>query len=774
MMKTYSFSECLAHPPDDFLTGHLTAVALGCRGLWRNSSAWVAHAATLTGLLHDVGKANRWFQERMHGKNCNRSLRSSHAVPSAFIAWHVASSAPLERDELNRFRLAVFTAILRHHGNLEISWESEVSLWKQHLRDDGEHAAILRQQLDSMDLPGIETWLRSALEELELPLTLQQLTTDGIINGIAEARPLRLGGLFISIEHLMEFLGIFGGLLYNDKIHSAAGTMDRNRYQLPDNAASEFARSLPFTPGIVGETRREVAALLEQEVLAWAEEHFFTITAPTGSGKTLAAFNAALKLRSLLHEREGRLPAIIYCLPFTSVIEQNHTVYRDVLAAAGVEITSEILLKHHHLSDPVYTTSDTEFDPDNSELFTESWRSEIVITTFHQLLYSLFSGRNRNLKRCAALADAIVILDEVQSIPRKYWDTVRRMFQAAGEALNSRFILMTATQPLLFTSDMSRELLPEHERFFAALSRVRLVNRMEPATDLEEFFEIVSAEIEAAPELSRMCIINRKKSTVFDRLFEMFRSRLADRPVFALSTRLTPKDRRRRIEEIRATLEEGRPCFILTTQLVEAGVDLSVDVVDRDLAPLDSIIQSAGRCNRHGGDRHGIVNLWELTDGTQKLWQRVYDPFLIDATQRVLSGLAAIEERDFLGLGKRYFKEVHDYGEAIAVDTLLTEGKFSEAEEKFKLIEDDGLSQSWFILRDEDDRDVWASYQAVQAIEDKLERKKSFSRIKGDFLERIIQVRSRDRSEIVMPLEATSSTYDDDLGFMEEPGSYIF
>jgi CRISPR-associated endonuclease/helicase Cas3 len=773
-MKTYSFSECLAHPPDDFLSGHLTAVALGCRGLWRDSAAWVAHAATLTGLLHDVGKANSWFQERMQAKSSSRSLRSSHAVPSAFIAWHIASAAPLERDELNRFRLSIFTAILRHHGNLENSWEVEVSRWKQFLRDEGEEAGVLRQQLDSMDLPGIETWLGSALKELELPLYLPSLTTDEIINDIADARPLRMGGLFGSTVRLMEFLGIYGGLLCNDKIHSAAGTVDRNRYQLPDNAASEFTRSLPFTPGIIGETRREVAALLEQEALAYSDEHFFTITAPTGSGKTLAAFNAALKLRSLLHEREGRLPAIIYCLPFTSVIEQNHTVYRDVLTAAGIEITSEILLKHHHLSDPVYTTADTEFDPDNSELFTESWRSEIVVTTFHQLLYTLFSGRNRNLKRCAALANAIVIMDEVQSIPRKYWDTVRHMFQAAGEVLNTRFILMTATQPLLFTDDMSRELLPGNERFFAALTRVRLVNRMEPTTTLNDFFEIVISEIKAAPELSRMCIINRKGKTVFDHLYKQFQASLTDRPVFALSTRLTPKDRRKRIDEIRAALAEGVPCLILTTQLVEAGVDLSVDVVDRDFAPLDSIIQSAGRCNRHGGERHGTVNLWELTDGTQKLWQRVYDPFLIDATRRVLSGLAAIEEKDFLGLGKRYFKEVHDYGEAIAVDTLLTEGKFSEAEEKFKLIEDDGLSQSWFVLRDEDDREVWAQYQDVKAIEDKLERKKAFSRIKGDFLERIVQVRTRERSEIIMPLEATSSTYDNDLGFMEEPGSYIF
>lgn len=773
-MKTYSFSECLAHPPDDFLIGHLSSVASGCREMWRNRSAIVAHGATMAGLLHDLGKANYWFQERMQGKSASRTIRSSHAVPSAFIAWHIASTAPLERDELNRFRLAVFTAILKHHGNLEDSWDSEVSRWKQHLRDNGEEAGILRQQLDSMDLAGIESWLSTSLKELELPLTVPALTTDEIIKGIADARPLRMAGLFSSTIHLIEFMGIYGGLLCNDKIHSAAKTVHRDRHPLPVDAASEYTRNLPFSPGIVGETRREVAALLEQETLDGASGHFFTITAPTGSGKTLAAFNAVLKLRSMLHEREGSLPAIIYCLPFTSVIEQNHIVYRDVLKGSGVDITSEILLKHHHLSDPVYTSFDTEFDPDNSELFTESWRSEIVVTTFHQLLHTLFSGRNRNLKRCAALANAIVIMDEVQSIPRKYWDAVRRMFLAAGEVLNTRFILMTATQPLLFTDDISQELLPGHERFFAALSRVRLVNRMEPTTELDDFFEIVSTEIEAEPELSRMCIINRKGKTVFDRLFKLFKKRLTDRPVFALSTRLTPKDRRQRIEEIRATLAQGIPCLILTTQLVEAGVDLSVDVIDRDFAPLDSIIQSAGRCNRHGGERPGIVNLWELTDGGKKLWQRVYDPFLIDATRRVLSGLVTVEESEFLGLGRRYFREVHEYGAESAIDTLLAEGKFGEAEEKFKLIEDDGMRQSWFILQDDDDLDVWAQYQEVQGIEDRLERKKAFSHIKGEFLERIVQVRSRDRSEIVMPLEATPTTYDKNLGFMEEPGSYIF
>lgn len=772
VMKTYSFSECLAHPPDDFLTAHLSEVAQGCRSLWRITNAWETHAATLAGLLHDVGKANRWFQSRMYGVTATRSSRSDHAAPSAFIAWHVANHSTLAEEEAKLFRLAVFVAVLRHHGNLTEPWEDEISRWKQRLRENSTEARNLREQLGSVDLEGISSWLIDEVTAFQLPLTVPPLDVESIISSIRDARPLRLSRCFASLDRVTRFLGIFGGLLYNDKIHSATGAIERRRFDLPDHAASDFVQRLPQSGEPVGRIRREVASFLEHEVLKFADERFFTITAPTGSGKTLAVFNAALRLRRLLHQREGIVPAIIYCLPFTSVIEQNFDVCRQVLSEAGVDPHCGILLKHHHLSDPIYISPD-ESDPDDSDLFTESWRSEIVVTTFHQLLYAMFTGRNRNLKRFAALSNAIVIMDEVQAIRREYWEAVRRMFQAVGEAMNARFILMTATQPLLFTPGMSRELLPDHRRYFEALSRVRLVNRAEKVTELEWFFEVVVSEVEAAPHLSRMCVINRKGPMVFDRLFELFCDRLKDRPVFALSTRLTPKDRRHRIWEIRDALSAGVPCFILTTQLIEAGVDLSVDVVDRDLAPFDSVIQAAGRCNRHGGDRPGIVNLWELALEGKKLWRRVYDPFLIDATRRVFAGLETAEEKEFLGLGQCYFREVYECGDSSSIDALLCEGSFKKVEEEFKLIDDDGFRESFFIIRDDQDREVWERYQEVREIPDRLERKRAFVAIKGEFYERIVQVRSRRPSDNVICLEATPDVYDEALGFMEEPGSLI-
>ncbi|OHB72375.1 MAG: hypothetical protein A2W23_01560 [Planctomycetes bacterium RBG_16_43_13] len=770
----YSFSKCLAHPPDDYLIGHLLSVAQANRCLWGSVSGLFGHASVLAGLLHDVGKANRWFQDRMYGNTDRKTPYSNHSLPSAMIGWYVASHASLAGKDLNRFKLSVFTAILRHHSDLQQPWEQEIVILKQRINSADERHEILLAQLNSMDLPGIEEWLKTIFTNLCLPVATPELKPELIMQSIVEARPLRLTNSFKDLECFIGFLGAYSGLLHFDKIHSARGSVERTRFDLPDNAVPTYIeKTISKQPGQLTEIRENVSMELERELVAHADEHFYTVTAPTGSGKTLAALNAVLKLRKHLLVREGIELTIIYCLPFTSIIEQNHAVYRNVLEASGLTVNSEILLKHHHLSYPIYSSSDPEFDPDDSELFTESWQSEIIVTTFHQLLNSIITNRNRHLKRFVVLKNSIVIMDEVQSVPRKYWDAVRRLFEIIGKTFNTRFILMTATQPLLFREDMARELLPDHERYFRQLSRIKLINKTTNETTLDDFFEKVASEAEQSHHQSRMCILNRKGSATFDKLYKLFRKRLGDRPIYALSTRLTPKDRRARIEEIRTRLEGKQPCFIITTQLVEAGVDISVDVIDRDMAPLDSIIQSAGRCNRHGENTAGVVNLWLLTDGRQKMWQRVYDPFLIDATQNVLQGLDIIEERDFLGLGKRYFNIVYNYSEPKDVDMVLQEGRFLEIEGQFKLIDDEGPMQSYFIIQTDEDRTVWEQYSRLCEIDDHIERKKQFNRLKSDFMDRIIQTRTNEPSTVVLPLEATLNTYDPELGFMGEPASVI-
>ncbi|MCL0107061.1 CRISPR-associated helicase Cas3' [Thermodesulfovibrionales bacterium] len=762
----YSFSDCLAHPPDDYLKDHLKSVAMANQRMWGKERDTLAIAGILSGLLHDIGKASRWFQDRVNGKDKGKSKYSNHSLPSAIIGWYISSVINLNSQELNRARLSVFVSILRHHSNLKESWADEVMLWKHRLKSSDEnHLALLNAQLNSMDLRGIEGWLKEMAKEFELPLTMPELKPGLITKAIISASSLRLMNSFKALEDVIDFLGVYGGLLQFDKIHSAVGDIERKRGYLPQDSVEKYIKEcIPEESTNIATIRNDLSDELEIELLNRSNEHFFTLTAPTGSGKTLAVLNSVLKLRKYIEETEGIVPSIIYCLPFTSIIDQNYAVYREVLEHNGLLVNSELLLKHHHLSDPVYISSDPEFDADDSGLFTETWQSELVVTTFYQLLNGIITPRNKNLKRFVSLKDAIVIMDEVQAVPHRYWELIRKLFQIIGNGLNTRFILMTATQPLLFTNDMAIELLPGHKKYFEQLSRIRLVNRADSDTPLEDFSIIVLTELQKNPNQNRMCVLNRKSSV--SKLYSTFKERLPDRNIYALSTNLTPKDRKKRIKEIRDSLKSGIPCLIITTQLVEAGVDISADVVDRDMAPLDSIIQSAGRCNRHGSEIKGIVNLWSLTDDHGKLWKRVYDPFLIDATSEVLVGKTLIEEKEFLDLGRAYFKLISERSEPDNVDELLISGKFSEIEAHFKLIENDGPRQSYFIIQSPKDREIWEQYGELNQIEDSLERKKTFSKFKAEFMERIVQVYARSSGAGIMPIESALGLYTEELGFL--------
>lgn len=880
----YSFSDCLAHQPNDYLKDHLKSVAKANQCIWEKDTGTLATAGIFAGLLHDIGKANRWFQDRINGKTKGKSSYSNHSLLSAVIGWYLSSTIILTGDELNRFRLSVFIAILRHHSNLKESWAEEIQLIKHRLESSEEnYLALLTAQLHSMDLKGIETWLIDMVKEFELPLTVPELKLELIIKAITSVRPLRIQNCFKELEDAVDFLCVYSSLLQFDKIHSAAGTIERKRVRLPEFSAQKYINEcIPQQYGELTKIRNNVSAELEKELSRHINEHFFTVTAPTGSGKTLAILNATLKLRKYIEEKGGTSPTIIYCLPFTSIIDQNYAVYREVLENAGLSVNSELLLKHHHLSDPIYISSDPEFDVDDSELFTETWMSEIIVTTFHQLLHGIITSRNKNLKRFISLKDAIVILDEVQAIPHRYWEAIRKLFQIIGKRINTRFILMTATQPLLFSNDMAIELLPQHEKYFEQLSRITLVNRAYSDTTLESFFNFVSDELEKNPHQNRMCVLNRKSSVY--KLYSLFKEQFKDRNIYALSANLTPKDRKRRIEEIRETLgssdfsvdkfktplaieklckvinddnynislnvpintldwlnellkvpdfydilhaekpntnfsknitdlvdktkdyrnkgfsllnndeqgsikrlnrlilEKTYPqetpkslCLIITTQLIEAGVDISVDIVDRDIAPLDSIIQSAGRCNRHGNAHKGIVNLWSLVDNHEKLWKRVYDPVLIDATKEVLTGKPSIEEKEFLELGRNYFKIISERTESDNIDDLLKDGKFSEIENYFILIEDDIPRQSYFVIQSPEDREIWEKYKELEQIENPIERKKAFGKFKAAFMERIIQV-NVSGGEGILPLESKLEMYSEELGFVGNanmPGSII-
>jgi CRISPR-associated endonuclease/helicase Cas3 len=771
-MKPWPFSETFAHPGDP-LPVHLQRVAERAAScIAPTARAEIRTIAFVSGLFHDIGKATPFFQERLFG-NRPKSEITSHAKSGAALAWWYTG----EIGAAPAVRLAVFLAVLRHHGALACpDWTRYME--KTRL-DADDPASVLRKQLTAMDLQGIQSWLEGLppVPTAEfVPTVLSSLSCNAVMQSLldrsAGARQLRKA--YSGLDDALGFLAGFGGLLAVDKIDAALAGSHITRQALPQDAVILFKTKhfsgVEHNP--LNSLRERIAAEVKQTWIDSPKQRLWTLTAPTGSGKTLAILDAALTVREQQSAATGYAPRLIYCLPFTSVIDQNHDVFARVLAARGIRDREDLLLKHHHLVEGLYRSEDSEHKPDGAgQLLTETWQSELVVTTFYQLLHTLLSSRNADLKRAAQLSGAIVLMDEVQAVPLCYWQGLRHLFQAASATLDTRFVLLTATRPLIFRPEDAAELLPGHREHFASLSRVRLHCHHRQPLKLGELAERVISDQSRSGE--PVLIVLNRRSAVRE-LFERLREGLPDRPLIALSTDLTPRDRRARIRLVQRLLRNAQPLILVSTQLVEAGVDLSFPVVHRDMAPLDSIVQSAGRCNRHDTvGNPGTVHLWQLYNARRdggmgtKHWQRVYDSPLIAVTEEILGEKEMWEEREFLDLSLAYFQGCWQRMQQEKIGEWLRDGDFEQIQKDFRLIPEGPPRRTLFVSANAHDERLWQAYAEIQADPDlsPLDRDQRFRRIRRPFYERVIQVYGQpDPDDPIQYLDARSGGYTRETG----------
>lgn len=796
------FSETFAHP-DDPLPEHLERVAeRAATSIAPTARAGIRELAFVVGLFHDLGKATPWFQDYLL-RNGRRSALSHHAESGAVLAWWYTGELnwPLWQ------RLAAFVAVRRHHGALVFqAWSDLLEQTRDTFRDPEE---ALPQQIAALDLPGIHGWLAAVAQrhpDCGLPAAPGPLTVESIGARLRDQRTAggsKLRKAFGPVDEALAALAGFGALLAVDRTDAALQGGRIARQSLPADLVTAYkARvfagdadshpdpgSAPRGGRALDRRREQIAATVAQTWLAHLDAPLLTLTAPTGAGKTLAILHAALQVRARLEARHGVAPRILYCLPFTAIIDQNHAVFRAVLRVNHLPDREDLLLKHHHLTEAVFRAEEAEYRPDGAgQLLTETWQSELVVTTFHQLLYSLLSPRGANLKRAGQLTGALVLLDEVQALPLRYWEALRQLFLAAARSLGTRFVLLTATRPLIFQPGDAVELLPDHAGHFQALTRTRLYGHHREPLAVDEFAARLIAGLQADARAT-LIIVDRRRAV--RALFAALRDALPGRPLVGLSTGLTPLDRRTRIRLIQRLLRQGQPVIAVTTQLVEAGVDFSFPVVHRDLGPLDSIVQAAGRCNRHGenGALPGEVHLWQLQarnrDGSpgERLWQRVYDSALVEVTVETLGDAEAWEECEFLELSQRYFAGCRARQDQMRVDEQLARGDLAGVERDFRLIEDGPPTVSLFVARKPGDGKLWEDYRAIR--EDSrltpAEQEQRFRPFKRAFYERVIQVYAQEAPgldrDAVNRLDASPETYDREAGFMglpEESATCIF
>jgi CRISPR-associated helicase Cas3/CRISPR-associated endonuclease Cas3-HD len=329
---------------------------------------------------------------------------------------------------------------------------------------------------------------------------------------------------------------------------------------------------------------------------ASAKSGLFTFTAPTGSGKTLAMLKFALEHAS----HNTHIKRIILAVPYLSIIEQTAAIYRAVFQL----FPEHYVLEHHSLAGlgSEEANGDAEFAAERARrLLSENWDAPIIITTNVQLLESLFSNRPSACRKLHNLMESVIMFDEAQTLPQSLTVPTLAALSHLSKTYRTTVIFATATQPAFDTLNQAvqsyvpsgwqpTETVPDYPRLYKMLRRY---NTHWPSKDKVTEWSKLAEELRNEKQV--LCVVNLKShaATLLDEMKD-------DEAIIHLSTNLCAYHRQAVLDDVRNKLKQGRPCRLISTQCVEAGVDIDFPVVYRAIAPLDSIAQAAGRCNREG------------------------------------------------------------------------------------------------------------------------------------------------------------------------------
>jgi CRISPR-associated helicase Cas3 len=398
------------------------------------------------------------------------------------------------------------------------------------------------------------------------------------------------------------------------------------------------------------------------EVGEHAESGLFTLTAPTGTGKTLALLHFALR-----HCAERGKKRIIVVLPFLTLAEQTTDTY--------CKIFSEVLVDHSqsNLSDPMRELA-------------ARWSAPVIITTSVKFFESLFAHQPTDCRKLHHIANSVILFDEAQSLPPEVMDCTLQAVRELCDRYRCTMVFSTATQP-----DFSQihkvwqptEIMPDHAGMYQALRRVKVNWNLESAVPLDQVAE------EMVRQTNVCAIVNLRKHA--GKLFRLLKELRQDKEgLFFLTTDLCPAHRSEIVQEIRRRQKTGLPCWVVTTQCIEAGVDLDFSALYRALAPLDSIIQASGRCNRNGRlSGGGQVTVFEPTE--EKLYP---DTWYHNAAQvvRQLAQRHPIDIEDPAHIQEYYQLLFRNQKDKPSLTKAITDRCFAETDKQYQLIENRGIS----------------------------------------------------------------------------------
>jgi CRISPR-associated endonuclease/helicase Cas3 len=683
---------------------------------------------------HDLGKGSPAFQRYIRDPPGYRGdpHAKEHSALSAALAllWARREKWPVLPA------LALAQAVAGHHGGF-----ASLARLQERLRLDDDDLLVEQWQgLDRAALTPVTGLSLAGLED-DFEAGRRWLFNRQAVEDVLQALPLDEA---VRFRVWSQFL--FSLLLEADKAFLALREESLQIYlreQRPVLAPAWVERhlaGLPVTP--LNPLRQQIRERLLEATQD--EAPCSTLTLPTGVGKTLLAASWALRLREqLAGTADGIPPRIIIVLPYLSIIDQTEQEYRKLfgLDREG-QAQSEWLMASHSLAQPQYELEGAALGQRYSAFFLDTWRSEVILTTFDQLLLALFSGRSRHLMRFHALLDALIILDEVQALPCKLWDLVDHSLRALTEEGRSRILLMSATQPALLTG--ARELAGNPEQvadIFSRFDRYRMTLRHRTDQDLDDFIAALLPRLADWVAAGQRVLLTLNTRASARLLWRAVQAELETVAVHLISADVTPRDRLAKI----ALIKTGQPCVVVSTQTVEAGVDIDLDVTLRDFAPLDALVQVAGRCNRNNrlGRQGGIVEVVSLRSaGGRKYAEMVYDRILLDATRQVLDGLETVAEEQVLALSRRYFallRERKDLGQ----DLTEAFARWGELADIQRLLRDTPGKQIAFLVLTEEEQALRVGLEQALAVADPWERRAALKQLAAALQQRTVSVYAR-------------------------------
>lgn len=604
----------------------------------------------LIGVLHDAGKASQLFQGVLKGTE----HKVNHECAGAFL---IPKKLPL---------LAI--VIYAHHKGL--LWNCKDDLNASY---DGSRETESRETNRRFSVKGKEEYnavckyIKNIINELPeiTPKPINECSSLYYKNIPAMLHARMLLSCLCDADYTSA------SAFSNNKVSEATEEVTLHSKELLDALVSykNGISQTSFADSNVNKIRNDI---FNYCVKAGEEkEGFFTLTAPTGTGKTFSLF--AFALSHALHNEKRR---IIIVLPYLSIISQNARIYREICSRAGFDC----VLEAHSMAK--YT--------EQTELYAERWNSPVIITTSVKFFESLFASKPTDMRFLHEIADSVVVFDEAQSIPTELIGSTMESVDVLIKMFRCSVLFSTATQPyfekrkdLKDIFQNTHEIIPNPEIIYKMLSRVEINWKI--SNNERTSFEEIAREM--ALEKSAACVVNLKSHA--HKLYNLLSEFCSEDSIFFISTDMCKLHREKVINIISERQKNNLSCLLVSTSCIEAGVDFDFDVMYRSLAPLDSIVQCAGRCNRNGRN-YGKMTVFIPDE--EKLYPSVY-------FERASAIVLVINSRHNIDINntehiKEYYNELflNNPKDKVKLTEAINNYDFAESEKQYKFINQTGMN----------------------------------------------------------------------------------